>query len=168
MTNEKQKNKEFERLFSELGQLKKRFLNTLASYKIFGQFNKLTARNVTGKRKAEKNAKVLNNYPYFFSTIKETTRCYFLIELAKFFDIDNNRNKTRTIYWLLDYAQKNIHRVTKKDFLTYHNERQITPELLENYKQLSATDLKQLQKRLKKERIYNKKIKNLPRPVFSS
>src|SRR3989338_652868 len=129
MADEKLKNKEFEKLFSEVQQLRKRFLTTIASHKIFEQFNKLVATNVVGKRKAEKNAKVLSNYVYFFTTTTEATRCYFLIELAKFFDIPKPRNETRTVYWVLNYAKKNIHRLTKEDFSAYHDGRQIIQEI---------------------------------------
>src|SRR3990167_8146429 len=142
MTDQKLKNKEFEKLSSEVQQLRKRFLTTIASHKIFDQFNKLIATNVVGKRKAEKNVKVFGNYVYFFTSTKEATRCYFLIELAKFFDTPKLRNETRSIYWVLDYAKKNIHRLTKEDFLLYHNERQIIPEIFASYKPLVIADLK--------------------------
>ena len=159
MTGEKPKNKEFEKLFSEVQQLRKRLLTTIASHKIFDQFNKVVATNVVGKRKAEKNAKVFSNYVYFFSTTKEATRCYFLIELAKFFDIPKPRNETRTVYWVLNYAKKNIHRLTQKDFLAYHGERQIIPEIFASYKQLEISDLKKFQKRLTRNKDVIKRLK---------
>lgn len=158
MTDEKPKNKEFEKLFSEVQQLRKRFLTTIASHKIFDQFNKIVATNVVGK-KAENNAKVFSNYVYFFSTTKEATRCYFLIELAKFFDIPKSRNETRSIYWVLDYAKKNIHRLTKEDFLVYHNERQIIPEIFASYKPLVIADLRKFQERLARNKAMIKRLK---------
>src|SRR3989338_10339562 len=158
MLDEKPKNKEFAKLFSEVQQLRKRFLTTIASHKIFDQFNKIVATNVVGKRKAENNAKVFGNYVYFFSTTKEATRCYFLIELAKFFDTPKPRNETRSIYWTLDYAKKNIYRLTKEDFLSYHDGRQIISEIFASYKQLEITDLKKFQKRLARNK---KELKNL-------
>lgn len=160
MADEKPKNKEFEKLFLEVQQLRKRFLTTIASHKIFDQFNKLVATNVVGKRKAEKNAKVFSNYVYFFSTTKEATRCYFLIELAKFFDIPKPRNETRTVNWVLNYAKKNIHRLTKEDFSAYHNERQIISEIFASYKQLEISDLRKFQKRLSRNRDVIKRLKN--------
>ncbi|MDO8572939.1 MAG: hypothetical protein Q7S11_04225 [bacterium] len=152
-------NKEFEKLFSEVQLLRKRFLTTIASHKIFDQFNKLVATNVVGKRKAEKNVKVFGNYVYFFSTTKEATRCYFLIELAKFFDIPKPPDQTRTVYWVLNYAKKNIHRLTQKDFLAYHGERQIIPEIFASYKQLEISDLKKFQKRLTRNKDVIKRLK---------
>lgn len=159
MTDEKPKNKEFEKLFSEVQQLRKRLLTTIASHKIFDQFNRVIATNIVGKRKAENNAKVFSNYVYFFSTTKEATRCYFLIELAKFFDTPKLRNETRSICWVLNYAKKNIHRLTKEDFLVYHDERQIIPEIFASYKQLEITDLKKFQKRLARNKDVIKRLK---------
>ena len=159
MTDEKPKNKEFGKLFSEVQQLRKRLLTTIASHKIFDQFNRVVATNVVGKRKAEKNAKVFSNYVYFFSTTKEATRCYFLIELAKFFDIPKLRNETRTVYWVLNYAKKNIHRLTREDFSAYHSGRQIIPEIFASYKQLEISDLKKFQKRLARNKDVIKRLK---------
>ena len=159
MADEKSKNKEFEKLFSEVQQLRKRFLTTIASHKIFDQFNKLIATNVVGKIKAEKNVKVFGNYVYFFSTTKEATRCYFLIELAKFFDTLKPRNETRSIYWTLDYAKKNIYRLTREYFWSYHDGRQIISEIFASYKQLEITDLKKFQKRLARNKDVIKRLK---------
>ncbi|MBI2627809.1 MAG: hypothetical protein HYW71_00010 [Candidatus Niyogibacteria bacterium] len=159
MADEKPKNREFEKLFSEVQQLRKRLLTTIASHKIFNQFNKLLAPNIVGKRKAEKNVKVFGNYVYFFSTTKEATRCYFLIELAKFFDTLKPKNETRSIYWVLDYAKKNIHRLTREDFTAYHDGQQIIPEIFASYKQLEISDLKKLQKRLTRNKDAIKRLK---------
>ena len=147
MKNKKTKNREFGKLFKEVKQMRKRYLNTLASHKVFQRINKLVATNIVGKRKAERNVKTFGNYLYFFMIVKEATRCYFLIELAKFFDVPKSHNETRTIYWALNYAKKNIHRMTKEDFLFYHKGRQIIPEIFTNYKPLTAKDLKKFEKR---------------------
>ncbi len=159
MTSNKLKNKEFEKLFLEVQQLRKRYLPTIASHKIFQQFSKLVATNVVGKRRAERNVKILGDYRYFFTTTKEATRYYFLIELAKFFDIPKPRNETRTVYWALDYAKKNIHRMTKADFLAYHDGRQIIPEIFASYKQLVIADLIKFQKRLGRNKDVIKRLK---------
>jgi len=123
---------------------------TLASHKVFQKFSKLAAPNVVGKKRAEENAKTFENYLYFFTTVKEAARCYFLIELAKFFDPPKKRNETRTVYWILSYAKKNLHRLTKADFLAFHNEREIIPEILATYKPFGKKDLQKFQKRLKR------------------
>lgn len=157
--NKKTKNKEFGKLFEEVKQMRKRYLITLASHKIFQNFNKLAAPNIVGERKAERNVKIFGNYLYFFMTVKETARCYFLIELAKFFDPLKQRNKTRTVYWVLDYAKKNIHQMSQENFLSYYEGRQIIPEIFENYKPLEVKDLGEIHKRLKRNEDKIKRLK---------
>jgi len=150
MSDEKPKNHEYGKLFSEIQQMRKRYLTTLASHKVFQKFSRLAAPNVVGRKRAEENVKTFGNYLYFFSTVKEAARCYFLIELAKFFDPPKKRNETRTVHWALDYAKKNIHRLTKDDFLAFHNGREIIPEILATYKPLEKKDLHKFLKRLKR------------------
>lgn len=150
MTGGKETNKEFERLFSDVEQLRKRYFITLATHKLFKRLNVLHVINVVGKRKAERNAKTLNEYPYFFVSVKESCRCFFLVELAKFFDPFKKHNKTRSVYFVLDFAQKNLHRLTRKHFQSFHKERKILPEVFATYKELKPSDLKKFEKRLKR------------------
>ena len=149
-------NKEFEALLGYAKKLRSRYLNTLSSFKIFERFNKLSAPNIVGKKKAEKNVKIFNIFKYFFMTTKEASRCYFFIELAKFFDTSK---KSLTINKVIDYAEKNISKLTKQDFLDYHNGRQILPELFAQYKQLSLSDLRKIKKRLNRNKVIIKKLK---------
>lgn len=149
-------NKEFEILLDYAKKLRSRYLNTLSSFKIFERFNKLSAPNIVGKKKAEKNVKIFNIFKYFFMTTKEASRCYFFIELAKFFDTSK---KSLTINRVIDYAEKNISKLTKQAFLDYHNGRQILPELFAQYKQLSLSDLRKIKKRLDRNKVIIKKLK---------
>jgi len=149
-------NNEFHILFDYAKKLRSRYLNTLAAFKIFERFNELSAPNKIGKRKAEINVKIFNNFKYFFLTIKETARCYFLIELAKFFD---THKKSLTIYKVINYAEKNLPKLSKQDFLSYHKGRQILPELFAQYKPLSLADLKKIKRRLNKNKSLIKKLK---------
>ena len=149
MADEKPKNQEYAKLFSEIEQMRKRYLTTLASHKVFQKFSKLAAPNVVGKRKAEKNVKTFRHYLYFFTTVKEAARCYFLIELAKFFDPSKKRNQTRTVYSILDFAKKNINRLTKNDFLAFHDGQEFIPEILMTYKTLEKKNLYRFQKRIR-------------------
>ena len=149
-------NKEFETLFDYAKKLRSRYFNTLSSFKIFERFIKLSAPNIVGKKKAEKNVKIFNIFKYFFITTKEASRCYFFIELAKFFDTSK---KSLTINKVIDYAEKNISKLTKQDFLDYHNGRQILPELFAQYKQLSLSDLRKIKKRLNRNKAIIKKLK---------
>ena len=149
-------NQEFQTLFNYAKQLRSCYLRTLAASKIFDRFNELLAPNKVGKKKAEKNVKIFSKFKYFFLTTKEAARCYFLIELAKFFD---THKKSLTVYKVIQYAEKNISKLTKQDFLDYHRGRQILPELFADYKQLSKSDLTKIKKRLgRNKQIINKLI----------
>lgn len=83
-------------------------------------------------------------------------RCYFFIEIAKFFDTSK---KSLTINKIIDYTEKNISKLTKQDFLDYHNDRQISPELFAQYKPLSLSDLRKIKKRLGRNKAVIKKLK---------
>lgn len=148
-------NKEFQTLFDYAKRLRSRYLNNLAAFRIFERFNELSAPNRVGKKKAKKSIKIFNSFKYFFLTIKESARCYLLIELAKFFD---THKKSLTVYQVLNYAEKNISKLTKQDFLVYHKGRQILPELFAEYKQLSLSDLKKIKRRLDRNKAVIKKL----------
>lgn len=131
----------FSKLYKETIELEKRYLQTLAAHKIYITLNKTTAINIQGKRKAEENVKAINKYLYFYSTTKEATRCYFLIELAKFFDKDN---RTRSIIWMLEYAKQNKDKLSKENYVQFHKDRKNNSILFEHYKSLTAKDLSKL------------------------
>ena len=148
--------KAFAILFDYAKRLRSRYLNTLAAFKIFERFSRLSAINIVGKRKAEKNTKIFNSYRYFFAITKESAKCYFLIELAKFFD---NCGESLTVYSVISYAEKNVAKLTKQDFLNFHRDRQILPELFARYKQLSLSDLKKIKDRIKRNEHLIKNLK---------
>ena len=92
-------------------------------------------------------------YKYFFLITHEASRCFFFIELAKFFDNDK-RGQSLTIKTIMEYAQKNIKSFSTKEFKIYHKERSILPELFKTYKPLMLSDIKKIERRL----IRNEKI----------
>lgn len=150
--------KRFEELTAVVEKLRERFLLTLASDKIFKQLSALRNSKVVGKRRAERNAKVFKNYLYFFNTIHEASRCYFLVELSKFFDPLRARNETRTIYWVLNYSERYIAHFNKNVFLSFYNEKQVKQEAFRHYIPLHLRDIKKLRRRLK---IHQLKIEKL-------
>lgn len=135
----------FSKLFKETVQLEKRYLRTLAAHKIYISLNKSIAANIQGKRKAEENVRAVSKYTYFYSTTKEATRCYFLIELAKFFDKDS---RSRSIIWMLDYAIQNKDKLSKENYIQFHKDRKSNSILFDHYKSLSFNDLSKLKKRV--------------------
>jgi len=112
--------------------------------------------NKVGKRKANRNVKIFNDYRYFISTSREACRCYFLIEIAKFFDVDN---RTISLHSILDFAEENISSLTKKDFLDYHGGKMFLPEQLDDYKQLRLSDIFKLRKAIEKKNPIISKFK---------
>lgn len=148
---------EFSRLFENIRKIRTRYINTLSVYKIYDCFNTLAASNIIGKKKSNKNVGIFNSFKYFFQPVKESCRCYFLIELAKFFD---KSSQSLTVFNVLGYSKKNIKKLTKKDFLNHYKDRKILPELFKNYKALSLSDIKKLEKRIASSRVILKKLKD--------
>ncbi len=147
---------EFKILFDYMQKMHSRYLKTIAAFAIFDQLNNLAAPNKIGIGRAENNVKIFNNFKYFFQAIKESVRCYFLIELAKFFD---KHPKSLTIEKVITYAEENLSKLTKKDFLNYHKRREFLPVKLKEYKKLSLSDLKKIKNKLNKNRTLTENIK---------
>ena len=137
----------FKKLHEYSNQLRNRYLLVLSSNKIFNELNKMSAINIVGKKKAESNVKVFNQYRYYFLTSKEAVRCFLLIELAKFFDEDK-RKQTLSIQNVIHFAEKRIESFSTDEFKKFHNDRKIIPELFESFKPLSQTDLNRIKRRL--------------------
>ena len=149
-------NKEFTKLFSYTEKLRSRYINTLNAFNVYDSIGELTASNIIGEKKAKNNVKTLGSFRYFFIITKESLRCYFLIELAKFFDTST---RSLTVYEVLKYAEKNIDKFSKKDFLEYHKGREILPELFVDYKQLVIEDLEKIKEKLNKNKIVIENLK---------
>src|SRR3989344_4196425 len=112
------------------GELRGRYLHTLAAFRIYERFRKLSAPNIVGKRRAQKNAKTISQHVYFFMPLQEAARCYCFIELAKFFD-KNTRQQSLTIESLLSLVEKNLSSFSKDEFSKYHSTRKFIPDLLD-------------------------------------
>ena len=91
----------FAKALKQTMNLRSRYLHTLAVFRIYEKFRKLAAPNIVGKKKAEANVKLFGNHLYFFSSLQEAARCYFFVELAKFFD-ENKHEQSLTIELLLN------------------------------------------------------------------
>ena len=139
----------FSKAFQWTKALKSRYLHTLAAFRIFERFKKLAAPNIVGKKKAEANVKLFGSHIYFFSSLQEAARCYFFLELAKFFD-ENKRKQSLTIELILDFVKDNLSSFSKDEFLKYHSGRNIIPELLKGYKAFTLRDIKKIRERLRR------------------
>jgi hypothetical protein len=140
---------EFSELFKKIKKLRSRYLNTLSAYKVYDCINNLSASNKVGKKKSSKNVETLNDFKYFFIISKEACRCYFLIEIAKFFDRDT---RALTVFNVLDYSEENLNKLTKEYFLRYHKDRKILPELFKNYEELKLLDINKMREKIKLKR----------------
>ena len=147
----------FKRLFEFGKQLRNRYLHVIAARKVFDEFNKLSATNIVGMKNAEANVKIFNFYKYFFLTSKEAVRCFFMIELAKFFDEDS-RKQALSIQNIIHYAEKRIDSFSVGEFHKYNNEKHVVPELFERFKALTNKDLDRIKKRLNRNKT---RIENL-------
>ena len=134
-------------------ELRGRYLHTLAVFRIFERFRKLSAPNVVGKRKAKENVHTFSQHLYFFTPLQEAARCYFFIELAKFFDV-NKKKQSLTIEMLLDLVDNHFSSFSKEKFLAHHQNRDFIPELFASYEPFSRSDIRKIRKRLAR----NKKV----------
>lgn len=143
----------FAKAFEWTEKLRGRYLHTLATFRIFERFKKRSAPNIVGKKRAEANAHIFSQNIYFFAPLQEAARCYFFVELAKFFD-SNPREQSLTIKLLLDLVDKNFSSFSKEKFQEYHSDRDFIPELFEHYEPFSRADIKKIRQRLAR----NKKV----------
>ncbi|MDO8486415.1 MAG: hypothetical protein Q7S77_01815 [Candidatus Staskawiczbacteria bacterium] len=151
--------KEFSQLFEYIEKMRSRYLLVLSALNIYDCLVALLIHKKVGKKRALKNEKTIKNFGYFFMTTKESCRCFFLIELAKFFD-KPSRHKTLTVYQVLDYAKKNINSLTKEHFQQYHQERKILRDISDGYKEFSLSDLTKISKKIDSKRGIIKKLKD--------
>ena len=140
--------KSFETSINYLEALNKRYLLTLSSYNIFKNFNDL----LIAKEK-DLNSKTINDFPYFFTTVRGSSNMYFLVEVCKFFDIDD---RSLSLYKLLKFTEINFSYLTKDNFRLYHKDRIIIDELFDEYKEISLNDIRSFRDKIKQ----NKEIIN--------
>lgn len=145
---------EFSKLYGYSQKLRSRYLVLISANKIFQRLEELASINNVGKKRATANVKVLNTYKYFFLGTKEATRCYVLIELAKFFD---ESSESLTLVNSLGYAEKHIESYSLEVFKEFHKNRNRV--LLEGYKPFVVKDIERLKKRVKNNEIRIKKLK---------
>lgn len=106
----------FSSVVKDIESLKSRYFHARSAFYIFETLKKLKSPPHAGKNKVVENVKVMNNFINFFTTIEESNRFYFFVELAKFFDGDS---RTLTIKKILEGIEKNIDKLTKEAFLEY-------------------------------------------------
>lgn len=146
MTN-KQKN--FTKALDWTNDLQRRYMFSLAAFRIYERFRKMKAPNIVGKRRAEANAQTYSHHTYFFTPLEEAARCYFFLELAKLFDKDPKR-QSLTVEALLDFAENHSTSFSINEFLNYHSGRYFDPVVFSYYKPLTDAGLQRFRKRLRR------------------
>ncbi|MFX0138250.1 MAG: hypothetical protein ACFFDN_31705 [Candidatus Hodarchaeota archaeon] len=133
------KTKEFKRLFNFLEKLHQRYLFAYGAFSVW-----LTLKKKIKKRKFYD---IYQRYNQFFIITHESLRVYFLIELAKIFD---NAEQSLHINKIVNYAESNIKKLGKSDFLKFHGDREFNKELFNEYTELKKSDLNLIKEKLKK------------------
>lgn len=149
---------EFQTLIRYTERLKERYLILLSAKNIFDRLNELLVINRVGKKMAKRNAEVFTCYRYFFFTVKEAIRCFFLIELAKFFEPHKNR-KSLYIRKVIKFAEKNLSKITEQDYKKHYKKTTRLPlKFFRENKHLSRSDIRKIKNKLIGRNIEIKKL----------
>lgn len=95
-----------------LDELNDNLFKTYCHFIVCSSLSKLWAPNIVWEENALENIKTMNKFWYFFWFTKESSRKIYLLELAKFFDKDN---QALSIYKILNFLKSNI------KYFTYEN-----------------------------------------------
>lgn len=147
--------KEFNTLFNYLKDLNSRYFHALSAFYVYEGLLELSAPNIISQKDAEENVKTLGQFKNFFVVSKEAVRVYFLLELAKLFD---ESKQSLHINKIINFAGSNIKRISKKDFLEFHQGRIFISELFQQYKAIDNNDLIEIKNRIKKHEKLIKKL----------
>lgn len=147
--------KEFNTLFEYLKNLHSRYFHALSAFYVYEGLLELSAPNVIGQNEAEENVKTLSQFKNFFLVSKEAVRVYFLLELAKLFD---ESKQSLHINKIVNFAGSNIKRLSKEDFLEFHQGRTFISELFQRYKAIDNSDLIEVKSMIKQHKKLIKKL----------
>lgn len=132
---------EFTTFMEYLKKLQDRYFFMLSAFYTREALEELRAPNIVGKEEAQKNIETMNKYNNFFSLSKESLRVYFLLELAKLFDVSN---ESLHINKMVNFTESNIQKLSVNDFLEFNQDRKFIKEMIESYKGINNKDLKHI------------------------
>lgn len=147
--------KEFNVLFEYLMKLRSRYFKTLSAFYVYEGILELGAHNIVGKKNAEKNVRTMNHFNNFFMTVRESIRVYFLLELAKLFD---DSKQSLHVDKIIKFSGANMKRLSKKDFLKFHQRRIFIEELFKHYQELNQKDLEETEDKINNHKRIIEKI----------
>ncbi|MFW6026378.1 MAG: hypothetical protein ACOCRX_08545 [Candidatus Woesearchaeota archaeon] len=144
MTEERKTNtKEFEKLMKYIKKMHDRYTFAIYSFYAWESLQELKAPNVVGQDKAEENLDIIKKYNSFFASAEESLRIHFFLELAKIFD---NSNQSLHVDKIINITESNINNLTVEEFKEYNKnqDRAFAKELVEKYKRIEYSDIKDL------------------------
>lgn len=147
---------EFSILFNYLKNMRNRYFKAICSWHVYRSLENLGAPNIVGEQKACENVQTMNKFIGFFFPAKEALRTTCLLELAKLFDVSQN---SLHIDKMVNFAQSNVKRLTKQDFLQFHKDRRFVEQLLEHYEEMSNKDLVNVKSKIDGNRAILEKLK---------
>jgi len=148
---------EFKNLISYLNKLKSRYFHALSAFFVYKTLDELNALNIVGNKEAQENVDVINRYKNFFIPSKEALRVYFLLELAKMFDVSD---KSLHITKIVNCAQSQIKKLTADDFKEFNQDRDFLKELIKNYEGISQKDIKEIKEILEENEDVLQRLKD--------
>ena len=132
---------DFSKLMKYIKDMQSRYHRALAAFHVYETLMQLTAPNHVGQEEAEKNSEIMGTFRNFFIPIRETTRVYFFLELAKMFDTSTEALQINKI---LAFTASRRKKLTAEDFAAHNSDRQLVEQLITEYKGISEEDIEEL------------------------
>lgn len=148
---------EFNKTILYIKKMEDRYFFALSTFHAYEGLKELLAPNIVGQEAAEENVKIFKRFNNFLNPSKEALRVYFLLELAKLFDISD---QSLHITKIVNYTQSNISKLTVNDFVEYSQDREFLQDLIKNYRGLKNDDLLSIKSEIEKNEDIINKIKN--------
>ena len=136
----------FETLRNFLKRSHDRLFLAYSHFQIWEALKESIAPNISGKEKADENIKTMNRYNSFFLLTIDAHRKVFALELAKFFDLNNDSLSIRKI---INYSRSNKNYLKVEDFKSYNSDRDFLDNLATDYQGIQESDLDDCQTWLK-------------------
>ena len=139
--------REFSTLSEYLKDLKNRYFFTLSAFYTYEGLRECCAPNIVGENEVNLNLEQINRFKNFFLPCKEALRVYFLLELAKLFDISK---ESLCINKIVNFTESNIRNLSLSDFSEFNKDKRFLSELIENYRSISIDDLRNVKSLISK------------------
>lgn len=149
----------FENAYSMTNRLRSRYLALLQSFNLFEKMKEQRSPLHVGQEEAEKNAQIHSKYKGVFQTVEYAVNYHFLVELAKFFDINP---QSLTLVGVLRYTKNNLSYLTKENLRAFvaRDGRKTLEFFFDKYEPLRICDIEDLESKLVKKKDLILRLKN--------